>query len=246
MADYSAHLERRLNATRGGAVELLSKVRRISPSAGCTLLTGITKDLAVEVWAALSALKLNVVWKAEISTDWLSALVDSVSSDSSHVPETTKWLEGAKASVTDGRRVFDVFLSYNSKDRSEVQAIAQRLRDDGIRVWLDEWELVPGRPWQEALEAMIERTKTAAVLIGPSGLGPWEAPEMRACLSEFVSRSMPIIPVLLPGTVGQPVLPLFLRQFTWVDMRTGTTDQCIARLKWGITGEKGSNSDGGA
>lgn len=222
----------------GGAVELLSKVRRISPTAGCTLLTAFTNDLSVEDWAALSALRVNVVGKSQISATWLSELVEGSSPEHSRLPVATKGAWGTEAAVADDRRVFDVFLSYSSKDRFQVQVLAERLRDDGIRVWFDEWELVPGRPWQEALEAMIGITKTAAVLIGRSGLGPWETPEMRACLFEFVSRSMPVIPVLLPGAAIQPMLPLFLRQFTWVDMREGCTDESIARLKWGITGEK--------
>ena len=38
----------------------------------------------------------------------------------------------------------DVFLSHSSKDKAVVRAVAERLRADGLRVWLDEWELKPG------------------------------------------------------------------------------------------------------
>ena len=119
---------------------------------------------------------------------------------------------------------FDVFLSHNSKDKPVVRELAEALQDRGLKVWLDEWELVPGRPWQEALEEIIETAKTAAVLVGQDGMGPWEDREMRACLSEFVDRKLPVIPVLLPGAAKQPDLPLFLKAFTWVDLRDGLTD----------------------
>jgi hypothetical protein len=118
-----------------------------------------------------------------------------------------------------------------------VRELARALRDRGVRVWLDEDELIPGRPWQEALEEIIRTTRTAAVLVGKDGLGPWEIPEMRACLSEFVDRRMPVIPVLLPGAPQKPELPLFLKAFTWVDLRGGIT-QGLDRLEWGITGRK--------
>ena len=36
---------------------------------------------------------------------------------------------------------FDVFLSHSSKDKRVVRPLAERLRADGLRVWLDEWEL---------------------------------------------------------------------------------------------------------
>lgn len=133
---------------------------------------------------------------------------------------------------------FDVFLSHNSKDKPAVRQLAEILKTRGLTVWLDEWELVPGRPWQEALEEIIQTANSAAVLVGKDGLGPWEIPEMRGCLSEFVKRRIPVIPVLLPNAPQQPVLPLFLTQFTWVDLRGGLTDVGIDRLQWGITGSK--------
>jgi len=39
---------------------------------------------------------------------------------------------------------FDVFLSHSSKDKAVVRAVAERLRADGLRVWLDGWEIRPG------------------------------------------------------------------------------------------------------
>jgi hypothetical protein len=133
---------------------------------------------------------------------------------------------------------FHVFLSHNSRDKPVVREIAAALRAEGLRPWLDEEELVPGRPWQEALEVIIETCQTAAVLVGPSGIGPWQEPEMRACLSEFIDRKLPVIPVLLPGARKAPKLPLFLKAFTWVDLRGGLSGEAWDRLIWGITGTK--------
>lgn len=136
------------------------------------------------------------------------------------------------------KKTFDVFLSHNSKDKPTVVQLAEELKKRGLHVWLDVWELVPGRPWQEALEEIIQTAKTAAVLVAKDGLGPWEKPETRGCLSEFASRRMPVIPVLLPGAPKTPNLPLFLKQFTWVDLRGGLSKDELDRLEWGITGKK--------
>lgn len=133
---------------------------------------------------------------------------------------------------------FDVFLSHNSKDKPVVRKLAEVLRARGLKVWLDEWELVPGRPWQEALEEVIETTRSTAVLVGKDGLGPWQDAEMRGCLSEFAGRNLSVIPVLLPGAPEVPKLPFFLKRFTWVDLREGLTEEGIARLHWGITGKR--------
>lgn len=137
---------------------------------------------------------------------------------------------------------FDVFLSHNTKDMSEVRELARLLRNRNLKVWLDEDQLVPGRPWQEALEEIIQAVHSVAVLIGKDGLGPWETREMRSCLDEFVNRGLPVIPTFLPGNLTKPELPVFLRAFTWVDLCGGFTDDGLNKLEWGITGVK---PDGG-
>ncbi len=132
---------------------------------------------------------------------------------------------------------FDVFLSHNSRDKPLVRDLADTLIVYDLRPWLDERELVPGWPWQEALEQIITTTKTAAVLYGPAGLGPWEEPEMRACLAEFVRRKLPVIPVLLPGAPEKPALPLFLQAFTCACPNRGLGDP---RLRVGDGNSRGS------
>lgn len=144
--------------------------------------------------------------------------------------------------VTSNLNSFDVFLSHNSKDKPAVKELAMELEKHNLQVWLDERELVPGRPWREELEKIIETTRTAAILVGKDGLGPWEIPEMDLCLNECVKRQMSVIPVLLPGASAKPELPLFLQRFTWVDLRGGLTEEGLGRLILGITGINPSQS----
>ncbi|MEH2447722.1 MAG: GUN4 domain-containing protein [Nostoc sp.] len=131
---------------------------------------------------------------------------------------------------------FDVFLCHNSKDKPEVEEFAHELEKQGIKPWLDKWELRPGLAWQSLLEEQIENIKSAAVFVGSSGLGPWQSTEMRAFLNEFVERGCPVIPVLLRNTPQQPKLPIFLKGHTWVDFRTNT--EAMENLIWGITGKR--------
>ena len=92
------------------------------------------------------------------------------------------------------------------------------------------------------MEEVIETTGSSAVLVSKDGLGPWQDKEMRGCLSEFVDRNLPVIPVLLSGAPEKPVLPIFLKGFTWVDLRGGLTEEGIDRLQWGITGKRPDGS----
>ena len=114
---------------------------------------------------------------------------------------------------------FDTFLCYNDADKPIVREINTRLKTAGLSTWLDEEQLPPGRPWQPELERQIAKIRSASVFVGPSGTGPWQSFEIRAFLSEFLDRSCPVIPVLLPDAPKVPELPIFLKQMTWVDLR---------------------------
>ncbi len=103
--------------------------------------------------------------------------------------------------------------------------------------WLDEWELRPGLPWQQALEKQTRHIKSAAVFVGKNGIGPWQQQELDAFLREFVKRGCPVIPVLLSDAPKIPELPVFLKSMTWVDFRTNEPDP-LEQLIWGITGER--------
>ena len=99
---------------------------------------------------------------------------------------------------------FDAFLSHNSSDKALVREIAQQLEEQHIKVWFDEWELQPGRPWQLELERAITESRAVVVFIGLQGLGKWERPELRAALDQQVQDSRPVIPVLLETIASLP------------------------------------------
>jgi WD40 repeat protein len=138
---------------------------------------------------------------------------------------------------------FDVFLSHNSRDKPAVRQLRDRIVEHDLAVWFDEDQLRPGIPWQQLLESGIKNSRSVAVLVGKDGIGPWENEEMRAALQLAVKDGRPVIPVLLPGLTAPPELPLFLSNRTWVDLRAGLTDDGVARLIWGITGEKPRPAD---
>ena len=143
-------------------------------------------------------------------------------------------LEPADAAVES----YAVFLSHHSSDKTAVRELFLALQARGISAWFDEEHLVPGRPWQAALETLISSIPAALVVVGQDGIGPWENMEMRAILTQFVRRKIPVIPVLLPGAPHEPQLPLMLSEFTWVDLRAGLSNAGLNRLIWGITGRK--------
>ena len=146
---------------------------------------------------------------------------------------------------------WDVFLSYASPDRAEVEKLALRLEDEaGLKVFLDKWRLVPGERFIPGLQDALRASSSCAVFLGRQNIRPWQNIEMEAALSRAVDRASQrgdsafrIIPVLLPGAqdLAEDQIPDFIGLQTWVDFRSpkGLDDaEAFARLVAGIRGEE--------
>ncbi|XZN96460.1 MAG: toll/interleukin-1 receptor domain-containing protein [Microcoleus sp.] len=130
---------------------------------------------------------------------------------------------------------FDVFLAHNSQDKPQVRAIAFNLKRRGLKVWLDEEQIPPGRPFQDAIQQALQNVKSAAIFIGTEGLGKWQILELRSLISRLLEADIPIIPVLLPGVEGIPDNLLFLRQLNWVSFEKSIDDfEALDKLESGI------------
>jgi small GTP-binding protein len=66
---------------------------------------------------------------------------------------------------------FDAFLSYSSKDRDAVRAVAERLRSDGVRVWFDEREVRAGDSWDSKTEEGLESSRVLVLFMSANAFG---------------------------------------------------------------------------
>ncbi|MBS1831015.1 MAG: TIR domain-containing protein, partial [Acidobacteria bacterium] len=110
-----------------------------------------------------------------------------------------------------GRRkqfLFDVFLSYSSKDKAVVRALAERLRGDGLRVWLDEWT---GRPDEEGLE----QSRVMVLCLSANAFGAdWARLEAGSFRFRDPNGERRFVPLRLDGAQ----IPESLGQFLYVDL----------------------------
>ena len=145
---------------------------------------------------------------------------------------------------------FDVFLSHNSREKPAVEALAYKLRDEGLNPWLDKEQLIPGTRWQGGLADGLRASFTCAVFIGKDDLGNWESEELDVAQNRAANdRDFRIIPVLLPSLpdpFDPSPLPPFLISRTWVDFRPGLDDaRAFNRLLCAIKGIPPGPEDGG-
>jgi len=133
-------------------------------------------------------------------------------------------------------KVYDVFVSYNSKDSMWATQLDEDLTELGLNVWIDVRALIPGRRWQDDLARGLLKAGSMAFLIGPSGIGPWHKHELELALSEYTAKGRSVVPVLLPGADRRKV-PRFLSLYNWVDCRERISQRCIEQLVRGIIGK---------
>jgi len=58
---------------------------------------------------------------------------------------------------------YDVFISHSAKDRPVVRQLAERLKQDGLRVWFDEWEIQPGDMIGLKIEQGLEHGRESVI-----------------------------------------------------------------------------------
>jgi WD40 repeat protein len=72
---------------------------------------------------------------------------------------------------TDSPRVFDVFLSHSSKDKNVVRELAERLKQDGLNVWFDEWILKPGDNIPAKIDDGLEHSRVLLFFMSANAFG---------------------------------------------------------------------------
>jgi hypothetical protein len=73
---------------------------------------------------------------------------------------------------------YDVFISHSSKDNTAARELAERLKADGPRVWLDEWEIKPGDNIPSKIEEGLEHSYFLILCMSANAFGSdWAQPE---------------------------------------------------------------------
>ncbi|WP_295881052.1 TIR domain-containing protein [uncultured Thiohalocapsa sp.] len=112
---------------------------------------------------------------------------------------------------------YDCFLSHNEQDKPRVRRLAERLRDAGLRVWLDEWVIRPGDDIYLAIERGLEESRVLVLCLSPAALGSdWVALERGTVLfRDPTNAGRRFVPLLLADCE----VPDALRRYAWVDYR---------------------------
>ncbi len=123
---------------------------------------------------------------------------------------------------------YDVFLSHNSKDKPVVRALAKRLRNSGLRVWLDEWILKPGDSIPAKIDEGLEESRLLVLCMSANAFGSdWATLESQTFrFRDPLNRERRFIPLRLDTT---PIKGS-LAQFLYIDWLPKVRKQAYGKL----------------
>jgi WD40 repeat protein len=122
---------------------------------------------------------------------------------------------------------YDVFLSYSSKDKEIVHALAERLKQSGLRVWLDAWAIQPGDSIPLKIQHGLEQSRTLLMCMSSAYFtSEWGKLEHLTLLfRDPTNVQRRFIPLLIADCTP----PDIIAQFAHIDWQT-PSDEAYASL----------------
>src|SRR5215831_20608277 len=123
---------------------------------------------------------------------------------------------------------FDVFLSYSAKDKAVVRALAERLRQDGLRVWFDDWALKLGDSIPSKIEQGLEHSRVLVLCMSANAFGSdWASLESQTFrFRDPLNKDRRFIPLRLDDAPPKGSLA----QFAYIDWRPEAQESQFAQL----------------
>src|ERR1700735_2173712 len=124
-----------------------------------------------------------------------------------------------------------VFISYASADRAVVSRIAVGLREGGVNVALDAWELAYGDSIEDRIDVDVRSSDVFLIILSKASIASrWLKRELNSALvNEMTDRGITIIPAL----IEECDIPDALAGLQYMDLRgdvaTGT-QQLVRQL----------------
>jgi len=108
--------------------------------------------------------------------------------------------------------MYDVFLSYSAGDKDVVRDLAVRLRDRGLRVWFDDWEIQPGDSIPHRIELGLEGSAVLVLCMSAHAFSSdWASVESQTFrFRDPLNRDRRFIPVRLDDITPRGSLAQFL------------------------------------
>ncbi len=131
---------------------------------------------------------------------------------------------------------YDVFICYHSADQATVHPLAERLREAGLRVWLDAWVVPAGGEILAEIEQGLARSRVCVACMSPEYFSSeWTQLERNSAIfRDPMNNQRRFVPLLLADCdIPDPV-----RKLRYIDNRNHndeSVDELIAACRAAAT-----------
>ena len=86
-----------------------------------------------------------------------------------------------------------VFICYARADQYFVSRLAANLKDRGVTVWLDQWDIPYGADWDQAIDLALLNCARFLIVLSPASVA---SKQVRGELQTALDANKPIVPVI--------------------------------------------------
>src|SRR5690349_6527270 len=101
-----------------------------------------------------------------------------------------------------------VFICYAREDEQFVFALAEYLKERGISIWLDQWNVLPGVNWNEHIDDALYDCDRVLIVLSPAAV---KSQRVQGEWVTSLEEQKPIVPVLFQPCRIPSQLRLFQR-----------------------------------
>jgi len=122
-----------------------------------------------------------------------------------------------------------VFISHTSRDTEWARSFANALKERGVSVWFDEFDVQPGESLREALESGLRNSDVFVALLDAEAP---PKPNLFFELGAAIGMGKKVVPIVPKGIdVGALPLDLRLRRYLIRDTPEQTAEELSATLR---------------
>lgn len=110
-----------------------------------------------------------------------------------------------------------VFICYSRKDENFVLKLATGLKDRGVPVWVDQWDIPSGANWNRTIEKALNECARLLLVLSPSSV---ESDEVQCEWLSALDEKKFVVPILY-----QPChIPFRLKPIQYIDFTSRSSD----------------------
>lgn len=124
-----------------------------------------------------------------------------------------------------------VFISYAESDEPIAKKVAAGLEREGLKVWYDRREILPGQNWAESVSKALKESRAMVVLLTPASLrSTFVRREIDYALGDQ-TFSHRLIPVIVSEELPEKEIPWILQSLKTVNLpKRGNFDKEIKEI----------------